>query len=185
MCIMDKKGAIDLSINMLIVVIISIVILSSGIILMYQFISGAEEIKMDLDQRTNNELERLLVNQGERVALPLHIADVSRGGTHLFGLGILNTLGTNQEFLITIELRRVSDESEHEITDKINKAEVRGWLLYNSQPIFIAEGSNIKEPILVSIPKNVIKGQYIFIAKVQTALGNDYGNPQQFYVNVR
>ncbi|MEK6969838.1 MAG: hypothetical protein AABW48_05410 [Nanoarchaeota archaeon] len=182
---MNKNGALDLSINMLIIVIISIVILSSGIVLMYQFISGAEEIKTSLDQKTNEELERLLVNQGERVALPLHIADVSRGDTHIFGLGILNTLGINQEFLITIELRRVSDETEHEITDKINKAEVQEWLLYNSQPIFIAEGNNVKEPILVSVPKNVVTGQYIFIAKVRTALGNDYGNPQQFYVNVR
>ncbi len=184
MYVMNKNGGIDISINMLVIVIISLVILSSGIILMYQFIGGAEEIKMDLDQRTNDELERLLVNQGERVALPLHIADISRGDIHVFGLGVLNTLGTNQEFLITIELKRVSDETEQEITAKINKAEVQDWLLYNTQPIFISEGSNIKEPILVSVPKNAVKGQYIFIAKVNTALGADYGNPQQFYVNV-
>src|SRR3989338_1661935 len=94
---MNHKGAIELSVNTLVVVIISLVILAGGITLLYKFIAGAEEIKADLDARTTEELERLLVQQGKKVALPLHVADVERGKTHVFGLGILNALEAQQD----------------------------------------------------------------------------------------
>ena len=65
-----KKGALGLSIETLVIIIISLVILSAGITLIYQFISGAEEVKAQLDQKTQDELDRALTAQGKKVALP-------------------------------------------------------------------------------------------------------------------
>lgn len=178
---MNNKGAIGLSINTLVIIIISLVILSGGITLLYKFIGGAEDIKGSLDQKTQDELERLLVSQGQKVALPLHVADVSRGETHVFGIGILNTFDTQQTFLVRISLKKVIDETGQEIP--VDKNAVTSWVFYNSEGISIGADNNHKEALLVNVPKNAAKGQYIFSATVQTSSGF-YGNPQTFIVNV-
>jgi hypothetical protein len=87
--------------NMLVVIILSLVILVGGVAFLYKLIAGAEQIKTDLDYRTQAELERLLVEQGQQVALPFRQATVNRGDHHVFGLGILN-IGEKQEFHIKV-----------------------------------------------------------------------------------
>ncbi|MBU0457543.1 MAG: hypothetical protein ABH824_06045 [Nanoarchaeota archaeon] len=178
----EKKAAIDLSINTIVIIIISLVILAGGVSLLYKFIGGAEEIKADLDLRTQDELERLLVDQGKRVALPLHVADIERGKSHVFGIGMLNTLDNKEDFYIEIISNKVIDTSEQDVT---GQQKVMSWLSYRTDGISIASGNNQKESILVSIPDDAIKGQYIFTATVKTTDMNSYGNPQKFIVNVK
>src|SRR3989344_8402452 len=188
---MYKKGTIELSINTLVIVIISIVILTSGITLLYKFIGGAEDIKSKLDAQTNTELERLLVDQGKQVALPLHIADVLRGENHVFGLGILNIGGQldgkniGEEFTVQTEFIKLVDLQNKDITGEAPKEEINQWLLYDSGSQIIKENEHTKLSLLVNVPTTALTGQYIFNAKVILNDGRQYGNTQKFYVNVR
>ena len=182
--IMNKKGAIGLSINAIVVIIISLVVLGGGISLLYKFISGAEQLKGDLDKRTADELERLLIDQGKKVALPLHVASVSRGDGHVFGIGILNSQDTEQSFFVNVKLRKVIDETEADITSQVSPQLVEEWVFYNTEALVISSGTHHKEAILVNVPNEALKGQYIFTATV-TMSGVTYGNPQTFYVSVR
>ncbi len=181
---MEKNGAIGLSVETLVIIIISLVILASGITLIYQFISGAEEIKSDLDQKTQEELERLLVNQGQKVALPLHTATLYRGENHVFGLGILNTLDITENFYITVRLEKVADSAENDITAQVDTAEAAGWVFYDSGALPLESNGNRKEALLVQVPKEAIKGRYIFVATVSRSDKTTYGNPQTFIVTV-
>ena len=182
---MLKKGVLDLPVNMLVVIIISIVILTSGMALLFQFIEGAENIKVDLDLRTKEELQRLLVEQGKQVALPLHEAIVPRGESHVFGLGILNS-GSNgeEEFHLTLELAKVTDDFNHDITAEVDRNEVKDWLLYDKDPLVITENDHREEPILVHVDKNAVKGTYLFHVRVLLANQQQYGNLQTFIVTV-
>ncbi|MBI2662750.1 hypothetical protein HYX11_04810 [Candidatus Woesearchaeota archaeon] len=188
---MHNKGAIELSINTLVIIIISIVILSAGITLLYKFIGGAEEIKTKLDTQTNAELERLLVDQGKQVSLPLHVADVPRGENHVFGLGILNIGGQlngkniGEEFTMRAEFIKLVDLQNKNITGKVIKEEINQWLLYDSEPQIMRENEHTKLSILVNVPTSALTGQYIFDAKVILNDGRQYGNTQKFYVNVK
>ena len=181
---LHKRGAIGLSIETLVIIIISLVILSAGITLVYQFIHGAEDIKAQLDLKTQDELERLLVSQGKKVALPLHVATVSRGDSHVFGLGILNTYDTTENFQIRIRLNKVADETKKDITSQVNLQNIAGWALYNNAPLAIESNANDKEAILIQVPKDAIKGEYIFVAEVFDSKNNLYGNPQTFIVAI-
>ena len=58
------------------------------------------------------------------------------------------------------------------------------WLLYNSDTFTLAEGEHKKEGIMVDIPNDAPKGEYIFDVRVFRS-GALYGNPQKFYVNVK
>jgi len=159
-----KKGALDLSISIMVVVIISLVILSSGIILLYKFISQAEGIKTDLDQRTEEELERLLVDQGKQVALPFYSANLFPGDSKVFGLGILS-LSPNT-FKIHIELSRAVDKEGNPITDLEKIEDTNSWLLYPTDEMIFEENEHQKIGILVKVSKEAVKGEYIFNVKV-------------------
>ena len=173
---MNSKGAIGLSINTLVVIIISLVVLGGGITLLFQFITGAEEIKGNLDAKTDSELERLLIDQGKQVALPLHSASLYGGDSHVFGLGILNIDGTTgTSFMIEVEAK------SHPNT--ITADEIFSWLLFDAGPHKIAEAQHHKEPILVTVPEEAPKGQYVFKATVKKG-ASVYPNPQTFTVTV-
>jgi hypothetical protein len=186
---MNKK-AISLSINTLVIIIISLVILGSGLALLNKFLTQAKEFKGDLDQRTQEELERLLVDQGRRVALPLHTAVLPAGEEHLFGLGIMN-INSKAEFKIKVELSRFVDEQDQIRTNEIFD-EANSWLLYFKEPITIEENEPKKEKILVQIPGDAPKGQYIYNVKVfkepftpDSQDANQYGNTQKIVLTVR
>ncbi len=184
---MNKKASIELSMNTLVIVIISLVILGSGVALLYQFIGSATDTKNLLDERTNTELEHLLVDQGKQVALPLHVATIQAGESHLFGIGILNSdaakFGT--EFTIHIELNKAVDKTNQEMTTKDLKTSSKNWLLYTTDPLTLEENEHKKESILVDIPTNAPKGQYIYDVIIKTDQNKQYGTKQKMIVNVK
>ncbi len=182
MITMNKKAAVSLPINLMVVLIISLVILGLGVVLLYKFIGEAEKVKADLDQKTSEELERLLVDQGQMVALPLHVTYLNPGEDHIFGIGILN-INPADTFIIEVGLSSAADSQGNSILE--TQAKTSEWLLYPTNPITIKENEHVKEGILVSVPKTAEKGQYIFNVIIRDADGNQYGNTQKFYVNVK
>ena len=184
---MQKRGAIGLSINTLVIVIISMVILGGGITMMYKFISGAEDTKNQLDAKTDAELERLLVDQGKPVALPLHVATVEAGETHVFGLGILNIKQTTDDFNIEVTIAKIVDKEQNNLIDADASLleTANSYLLYNTESVTIKQNGHHKESILVDLPEDAKKGQYIYKARVKDKDSKLHGNPQTFYVNVK
>ena len=187
---MTKKGAIGLSVNLLVVIIISLVILGLGIVFLYNLIGGAQDFKSELDSRTEAELERLLIDEGKQVALARNTVTLSPGETHTFGLGILNILSPdpNQDppqFRITVTPSKYADETD---TIQVIPQDTPNWLLYNSEPIFLAEYEHHSESILVSVPKeDAPKGTYIFDVQVfqDKFKQKQYDNTKKFTVKVK
>ncbi|MBT3298299.1 hypothetical protein HN385_05215 [archaeon] len=188
---MSKKGAISLAINTIVIVMISLVVLGLGISLMRNMISGAEEIKDQLDMQTEEELERLLVDQGKKVALPLHTVTLEAGENHVFGIGILNidTDTYGEEFTINIELSKVLDDTDDEITSEVDIAGALLWVLYDTSTLTIEENGYRKESILVDVPEDAKKGTYIYNVEVDYITppegeSDQYDNVKKFYVTV-
>ena len=175
----NRKGAIELATSTIVTIIISLVILAFGIVFLYNLVYGAESIKSDLDERTNEELEHLLTDQGKQVALPFQTANIYPGENHVFGIGILNTK-EEADFTIGVECKiYVNEEGAGGATDKCN-----GWYLYNTETFSLEQGEHRKEGIMVNVPNDAPKGEYIFNVNIISG-ENAYGNPQKFYVNVK
>jgi len=182
---MRKKGAIELSMSTLVIVIISMVVLGLGVKLLYSFVSGTEQIKGQLDEQTQTELQRLLVDQGKQVALPLHQATLTGGESHVFGVGVLNIGGVGDSFKLQVDLSQMIDPQQVPITTSNNQRQyILSWLNYNNEDMTIKESEHRNEPILIDIPNDAVKGTYIFDAKI-LAQNNLYGNVQKFYVTVQ
>ena len=185
---MNKKAAVSLSINTLVIIIISLVILGGGVTLLYKFVGQADEVKGELDRQTDEQLERLLQDQGKQVALPLSTATIPAGKSHVFGLGILNT-DPEQDFKIDIHATKVAGVEGSDITTPEILNEADTWLLYfEDQVITIPEYGVNKQGILVDVSKTATKGTYVFNVKVYKDTidpDNQYGITQKFKVVVK
>lgn len=184
----NKKASINLAMSTIVIVIIGMVMLTSGILLMKTFISGAEDIKEQLDAQTESELERLLIDQGKKVALPLHTIDLEAGEDHIFGLGILNIDSTlyGEEFNLVITLSKLLDEDSVEVED-VNEEEALSWLLYNTDTLYIEENEHVSEVIYVGVPEDAAKGTYIYNVYVYYGGAADsvkYDSVKKLYVTV-
>ena len=178
----NKKGALELSVNILVVVIISIVVLAGGISLLYKLIIGATDLGDTLDKQTQEEIERLLVDQGKQVVLPFNSATIERDDNHVFGLGVLN-IAESQEFQVVVSLAKAVDLNNNEITSDIDRDAVESWPLYDANPKTIAESEHDTWEILIAVPVEARTGQYLFDVRV-VAAEQQYGNPQKIIVQV-
>lgn len=186
--VINKKASINLAMSTIVIVIIGMVMLTSGILLMQSFISGAEEIKDQLDAQTEAELETLLLDQGAKVALPLHTVVLEAGEDHIFGLGILNIDSTlyNEEFVIDITLSKLIDEDSFEV-EGVDETEILSWLLYNTDTLIIEENEHKSEVLHVGVPEDAYKGTYIFNVYVYydgDSGSTKYDSVKKLYVTV-
>lgn len=183
---MNKRGAIGLPINVLVIIIISLVIFAGGITLLYKLMGEAESVKASLDAQTEAELRRLLEVESQRVALPLHTAYLYPGDFHSFGLGILNIDEFGHEFDINIELSKAYDETEDFTEEAKTKMEEEGWLLFFPKTDLIENNEYQLIPLGVKVPKGSRKGTYIFDVNVFFKDHEEpYGNLKKFYVVVK
>ena len=120
------------------------------------------------------------------MALPLHTASIDRGENHVFGIGILNILPDNDQFIITIEISQVINVEEDDIkSSALAASNPNKWLLFNNEPLKIKENENIKEEILVNVPEDAMIGTYVYSARVYDANNEKYGSTQRFIVTVQ
>jgi type II secretory pathway pseudopilin PulG len=177
-----KRGAIALSMNVLVILIISFVVLGMGITLLYKMVGGAIDKKAELDGRTQQELQRLLIDGGKSVALPSNIATIIAGDDHIFGIGVLNIDPVETEFKVDIVLDRAVDDLGEDFSSEVIYDQ---WLLYY-QDFDVQNADHHIQPILVSIPGNAKKGKYIFNVKIlKNSNAEQYGNTQKIIVTVR
>src|SRR3989344_9341775 len=116
----SKRGDISLSVNFLVIIMISLVVFGMGVTILYKIVDGSLDKKAELDARTEQELQRLLIDEGKRVALPFHIADIVAGESHIFGIGILNVETDNDQFRLEIMLDKVVDLQGNDISSQVN-----------------------------------------------------------------
>ncbi len=159
---MKKKRGLELSINFLVVIIISIALLFMGAAFFRNLLIGANKIKENYDQRTEEELEDLLT-QGERVAIPFPRQDARKGDTIVFGLGIYNALGHNLNFKVNVQCSTAFQDTQ-ELTTACGDVFTNGdgKIFWNGNDILIKNNERHKMPIAVYFPKNAEVATYIF-----------------------
>jgi len=174
---MKKKG-IQLSMNFLVTIIIALVILASGILLVNKFFENSKKIAEDLDQRTKDELNRLL-DQGQQIVIPFSTQTIKKGRSHIFGVGVLNINPQNQ-FKIEIEFSRAEDQNKNRIPNVI----IDDWFTYDNSLFSLDKNQRDTKKVLVTVPNEAQKGTYIFNVLVSNNDGA-YDNLKKIIIMVR
>jgi hypothetical protein len=116
---MNRKG-FELSLNFLVVMIISIFILVGGITFTYKFLGHVDVREKEIDEQTKRQIESLLMD-GHMVAIPIDTIKMKKGGYATFGLGIYNILkdGTT-DFRVAISFKQAYDRNGNVIPESLD-----------------------------------------------------------------
>jgi hypothetical protein len=179
-----KKGALGLSVNAIIVIILSIVLFSAGISLMFKFISTGEETQDLLNDQIISAIEGRLIQQNKLVALPFNSAILEAQDSKVFGIGFRN-IEEKADFTVIVDLSAGSPMQGVDAPD---------WFLYDTTPIILDENEIGNLALRVQVPLDAELGKYIFNVEIVTlgaVVGTDrieytnYGPRQKINIEVR
>ena len=180
---MNKKAAIQLSMNFLVTIIIALVMLAAGIVLLRNFVLVTEGAQANVDERTEQRLA-VLLDQGEQVAIPFSRQTLKRGDQHVFSVGVLNILAPpdelGTEFRIKISVSSARDSQDRDIS-----IDLSDWVTYSDLPFSLQKNERQKVNVLVSVPTGAKSGTYIFNVGVYTTHNNkQYDNTRKIIIEV-
>lgn len=163
-----KKASIQISVNFLVVMIISLIIMGLGVTLLRNMMTQGGQNIADVDQQLEERIESLLGEDGKSVSVPIVQRSVKRGDAVAFGVGVMNIDGDSNgnDFSINVSLDEAYETDGAVIN--INNCGDLTCPKYNptlnEQKIENNEKATFPVPIMV--PENTESGQYIFDLKV-------------------
>lgn len=173
------KKAIELSLNFIVILIISIIIFAFGV----RFISKLSSQATELQEITTSELDErignLICEGSDRVCVGIDRKTIKRAKFDIFGLKIINIL-ESQSFDISITRPNPSGYT------KTKQPIESDDLIWNpkARSVFIEKNEKKNLGIGVQVPANIVSGTYIFDVRIQTQDGKAYSNVQKLYVDV-
>lgn len=164
---MKNKKGFELAANFIVVLIISVVIFAGGIGIANKFFDKANEIQKDIDAETDAQIEALLDDGDSQVVIPINEYTVRKGEGKVFGVGVLNTLGTNKDFYLTINFSEAVTSTNEVITGADSSFINSNWILYTNEKNLDNNEKgkfsvNIRDKGSMSPVNSTYKGTYIF-----------------------
>ncbi len=145
----------ELQVNTLVVLILSIVIFGGGIAIFYKAFAKGQEQVYYLDQASQQQIENAL-DDGSLVAIPINSKTIERGGHATFGVGVTNEDGTSASHVFSLVVT-------YSTRDPLPIAPTGGtWIKFDGNAIPLQNGQK-KVFQLYIVPKDANqKGTHIF-----------------------
>lgn len=176
---MHNKKSIELSLNFIVILIISIIIFGFGVNFISRLSSQATELQEITTAELDERIGSLVCEGSDRVCIGIDRKTIRRTKFDVFGLKIINILET-QNFDIVVTRPSPSGYTK-------NKQEIAGdSLIWNpkARSVVIEKNEEKNLGIGIQVPPNAVSGTYIFDVKIQTSDAKPYSSTQKLYVDV-
>ncbi len=97
---MSSKKALELPVNFMVMLIISIIIFGLSLFIFFKVREGLKPITVQIDEQTEAELRRLMRQELAIVAIPYPVQQLPAGRVATVWVGIRNTFTTPQRFIV-------------------------------------------------------------------------------------
>ncbi|MBD3249584.1 hypothetical protein GF336_06075 [Candidatus Woesearchaeota archaeon] len=164
---MLNKKAIQLSVNFLVVVILSIVMLGMGVWLLTQFFDFGVDIEQQISEKEEEAIEAAL-QQGELISIPIYTKTTQREELVLFGYGIYNVEDKSK-----FRIQAVSgiDESGTQVSS------IDDWLRYDKETFILDKNEQKKDSIAVIPSETAARETYVFTFEVKRDVSDSSNIP--------
>ncbi|MBD3203865.1 hypothetical protein GF327_06200 [Candidatus Woesearchaeota archaeon] len=203
---MNKKG-IELSVNFLVLLIISIVIFSFGIIFATRILNVGKKAAEGLPEIEEIALKNCM-RSGNYVCISKDKADLKPGDTKLFEIGLTNDLENTAEFKYKLDLAKAIDEQGNDFSTQIKTPPSTTWREFiqdnwlgslESEVYTLKRDADKRVRFLFEIQRGSPPGTYIWNLKIctdDTSVPNDpdfgctgafnrlYGGNHKIYITV-
>ncbi|MBW3013907.1 hypothetical protein KY335_01545 [Candidatus Woesearchaeota archaeon] len=185
---MNKKGALRLTVNFIVIIIIATACLVLATTFFLQEKEELDIITGIVEQQAKQQIMRELTQTTSKVVLPIFSAELKRGESYIFGLGLNNYMGFKEVFTVYISFDSAIDTETKAVVDPG----------VNTEKFFIPElgpyDLEDKEKRIISIPMRAPTGSrrgitYRFNVKVACETDSslckpNYGYPHQIEISV-
>lgn len=177
---MKYKRAMMLSMTFLVILIITVVIFGGSMYFTRKFFAVAEELKASIDVQTEAQIKALL-DEGHLIAMPINLITIHRGDHANYGIGILNVVGHQSDFVISIEFNAAYTAEEEPIEDADGSWINDKWLLYSNGPHPVQNNDKGSVPVRVMVDSAMAdgvateRGTYVF-----NVCADYQGDPENF-----
>ena len=190
---MTNKKAIELSLNFIVILIISIVLFGFGVLFIRKLSSQAVELQDITITELDEKIGSLVCEGSDRVCIGIDKKIIKPSKFDVFGLKIINILD-NQHFEIVV--KPANPIGYTKLKQPIQTSGSFHGLLI-APPIYSEPGRDVvidkneekSIGIGIQVPANAVSGTYIFDVTIKTSDGTPYtsdGTPhtQKLYVDV-
>ena len=177
---MRSKKGIELSMNFIVIIIISIVLFGMGIVFISRLANQATELKDLTITELDDRIGDLVCESSQRVCIGTDTKTIKRNQIDFFGLKLLNILD-KQEFEIRVTRPTPSGYSRTKTEITTDK------LIWNpkTRVILIDKNEEREIGIGIQVPPTALTGTYIFNVDILSSFdGTNYVPTQKIYVNV-
>jgi len=176
-----KRGAIELSANFLVIIIISIVVLAGGLTLFFKLKDSTQKYVNDLDSQTQDKLKSMMLSNNYRVAVYPSDLELGTGDAKLVGIGITNNYPDlpSTTFDIVISVKYHSDPTAGG-GSPANFLEAKFYDM-SSYTVSIEPTVQVTKGILIKMPDST-PGQYVYTITVKKSGSTENYGTVQVYV---
>jgi hypothetical protein len=160
---MNRKGAIELSVNFIVVIVISSIILVAGLALFFNLKDKVTEYKDTIDGQTEDRLKSMMLNNNGRVAVYPAELKLSRNDAKMVGLGVQNIFTDERTFEISLSIKHYALDGT-----SLTVSNPNDYYTISPGNLNIPSGSQVVKGVLIKIPSDAEKGQYAYSIQVKT-----------------
>jgi len=191
---MNTKGAIELSANFIVVIIISMIILAGGIGIFFKLKASAQSYVDKLDGQTQDRLKSMMLSNNYKTAIFPSDPVIKRGDSQLIGIGITNIYDYKNTFYIKTSNNLMKYYAGPDATAQLATAVTPSSIPADFVnpltgttigSITINPHDQQSKGVLLKMPKNAPKGQYVYTFNITNSSvnGAQYGI-LQVYISV-
>jgi hypothetical protein len=182
---MNRKGAIELSANFIVIMVISSVILVGGLGLFYKMILSAKTTVETLDGQTR-EMIKDMMTDGDRTAVYPKDAIIGNGDSIGIGIGVTNIYDVQIDFtvrLINVKYYADANSDSEDVADMNTLPdELKDYADGGSERLLVTPHNKDVKEIILKMPRNSPDGEYVYTIAI-TDVSNPYGLVQVYVSN--
>lgn len=185
---MSNRKGVELSINFLVIMIISLIVFGFGIYFINRLSSQATDIADitfgELDQR----IGELICEGSAKVCIGIERQVIRKGKLGVFGLKILNIEDTQQFEVTVLPSNPMGYDSKNKPiqgTGSFTGLLVTPPTYATGRAVSIERNEEESIGIGVQVPKDAPPGTYIFNVDIKDVAGTVYSKTQKIYVDVQ
>jgi len=127
-----KRGAVELSMTTIVVVVIGITILTLGLKWIYNIFGGLEDQRKQLIEATQQQIRDTFGKSNDPLNVLTSAVSIEQGKYYDLGVGLKNTFGEPHEFSYTIV--------PTDVPSSVNEAQVLSWFRWDKSTFRLNSG---------------------------------------------
>jgi len=153
----NKKGAIELSISTIVIIVLAMSMLILGLVLVRSIFQGSTDSVITMNDNVKEEIRKLFQDEGQRYVLRLsgETATIKQGTEFGVAFGIKNTIQgdpNSRKFRYNVDLADSVDNLKKNCG--ISRETAMDWIRFGSGELEIEPGNTEADRILIEIPSN-------------------------------